>query len=248
MFKETKQIAIVTGASSGIGKEFVIQIAGRYPRFDEIWVIARRRELLEELGSILKYTAPDIRVVCIEKDLSKYDELLKIKELLNDEKPCVRLLVNCAGYGKVGPFMEDEYQNQIGMIDVNCRALTAVTHMVLQFMPQKSRIIQLASAAAFLPQKNFAVYAASKSYVESFSTGLRRELRKRGISVTSVCPGPVDTEFFDVADPGNETKLYKKLVRVSKEAVVKRALTDASHGRAHSICLPFLNGCGEKER
>ncbi len=238
--KKAKQIAVITGASSGIGREFAIQTAKHYPRLDQLWVVARRKDKLSSLKEDIGTLAPHIEVVCLPLDLSLNTDIFKIKERLESQKPSVRLLVNCAGYGRLGPFADGDYETEIGMVDVNCRGLTAVTHLILPYMPPKSRIIQLASAAAFIPQKNFAVYAASKAYVDSFSMGLRAELKSRKITVTSVCPGPVDTDFFHVADPDDETKLYKKLARVPKEAVVAHALHCARHGKARSVYSPLI--------
>ncbi len=238
--KKAKQIAVITGASSGIGREFAIQIAKHYPRLDQLWVVARRKDRLSALKEDIGTLAPHIEVVCLPLDLSLNTDIFKIKERLESQKPSVRLLVNCAGYGRLGPFADGDYETEIGMVDVNCRGLTAITHLILPYMPPKSRIIQLASAAAFIPQKNFAVYAASKAYVDSFSMGLRAELKSRKITVTSVCPGPVDTDFFHVADPDDETKLYKKLARVPKEAVVAYALHCARHGKARSVYSPLI--------
>lgn len=231
-----KQIAIVTGASRGIGREFVYQIAEKYSGFDEIWVIARRFDLLYSLSKEIT----NVKIVPFPMDLSDPEEIEKLDIKLCKSRARVRLLVNCAGYGKLGAFCDKSFSSEIGMIDVNCRALTAITHTVLKYMPSRSRIINLASAAAFFPQKNFAVYAASKAYVDSFSMGLRKELWKEGISVTSVCPGPVDTDFFTIADPENKTNLLKKLTMVKKEKVVKYALECASKSKARSIYSPAM--------
>lgn len=111
-------------------------------------------------------------------------------------KPQVKFLVNAAGFGKIGNVCDLPEKDQSGMVQVNCTALTAVTTMVLPFMPQNSRILQFASSAAFLPQPGFAVYAASKAYVLSYSRALNRELKGRKIFVTAICPGPVRTEFL----------------------------------------------------
>jgi len=159
--------------------------------------------------------------------------------ILSDElakfQPNVQILVNCAGYGKIGPFSLGSYEEEIGMININCKALTAVTYFVLPYMNESARIIQIASAAAFLPQPNFAVYAASKSYVLSFSRALKYELHNRKINVIAICPGPVDTEFFEKADPDNQGKQYKKIFRVKPENVVAKALKDSILGDQISI-------------
>ena len=128
------------------------------------------------------------------------------------------------------------------MVDINCRALTAVTHIVLPYITKKGQIIQMASSAAFMPQPGFAVYAASKSYVLSFSRALGCELKGRDISVTAVCPGPVKTEFFDIAETYEAVRLYKKLTMAKADKVVYQALVDAKHGRSVSVYGPLMKG------
>lgn len=222
------KIAVVTGASSGLGREFARQISARYSKFDEIWLIARRTERLEEVADEIKLTS---RVISL--DLSSKDELMALKELLEENAPDIKLLVNCAGYGKSGSFDELGYDEQLGMIDINCRALTAVTKLCLPYISSNSRIIELASAAAFMPQPDFAVYAATKSYVLSFSKAINKELKPKKITVTAVCPGPVDTEFFDIA--GKNVKLLKRMVMAKPENVVEQAIKDAALGNELSI-------------
>lgn len=222
------KIAVVTGASSGLGREFARQISARYSKFDEIWLIARRTERLEEVADEIKLSS---RVISL--DLSSKDELMALKELLEENAPDIKLLVNCAGYGKSGSFDELGYDEQLGMIDINCRALTAVTKLCLPYISSNSRIIELASAAAFMPQPDFAVYAATKSYVLSFSKAINKELKPKKITVTAVCPGPVDTEFFYIA--GKNVKLLKRMVMAKPENVVEQAIKDAALGNELSI-------------
>lgn len=224
-------IAIVTGASSGIGKEFVKQLSEKYMTLDEIWVIARRKDRLEDLKE--EITNVDIRP--IPMDVTDSKALEDFKSLIKSVKPCVRILVNAAGYGIIGTFDEVKEDNE-GMIAVNCMALTKMINIVLPFMNKKrGNIINLASAAAFAPQPSFAVYAATKSFVLSLSTALNRELRHTGIRVTAVCPGPVETEFFDVAEVHHSVKLYKKMARVKAPDVVSLALRDAYNGAHISV-------------
>lgn len=222
------KIAVVTGASSGLGREFARQISARYSKFDEIWLIARRTERLEEVADEIKLTS---RVISL--DLSSTDELSALKTLLEENTPDIKLLVNCAGYGKSGSFDELGYDEQLGMIDINCRALTAVTKLCLPYISSNSRILELASAAAFMPQPDFAVYAATKAYVLSFSKALNKELKPKKITVTAVCPGPVDTEFFEIA--GKNVKPLKRMVMAKPEDVVEQAIKDAALGNELSI-------------
>lgn len=212
-------VAIVTGASSGLGKEFVVQIDTVYEKLDEIWVIARRQELLAQLQTKCK---KKIRVIPI--DLFDNYHLDAFRELLENSKPSIRMLVNSAGYGIIGQFSDISYEDATGMVSLNCQALTAITHICLPYMSKNSRIVQIASSAAFLPQPGFAVYAATKAYVLSFSRALGRELRKKRIYVTAVCPGPVDTAFFHIAEKTSSMPAYKKLVMADSSAVVSYAL------------------------
>lgn len=187
-----KCIAVITGASSGIGREFARQIAAAYPSLSEIWVLARRLTALRELEAEL----PGKKVRILPLDLTEDTALETLEALLKKERPCIRILVNSAGCGKSGPVESQDWKDASRMLDVNCRALTAVTMLCLPYLKKGSRIIQIDSGSAFLPQPGFAVYAASKAYVLSFDQALGAELKDRGITVTSVCPGPVDTEFF----------------------------------------------------
>ena len=218
-----KYIAIVTGASSGIGREFAYAIDQSMNGIDEIWIVARRKDRLEELSGQLKHHA---RIVC--GDLSNRNTVNRISQLLNADKYRIRFLVNAAGYGVLGDFEIGDRKEESGMCDLNIRALTEITHVCLPHMGKNSRIINLASSAAFVPQPAFAVYAASKSYVLSFSRALNSELKERQIFVTAVCPGPVKTEFFDVAEKyGTRTLSLKKFAMTTPQVVVKEALRDS---------------------
>lgn len=215
-------IAVITGASSGMGREFAYQISKKCLGLDEIWLIARRKDRLDALAAELP-----VRIRVFQMDLTRDEEYEQLCRALEAEKPQVRVAVNAAGYGKTGPFMQIEQSQQLGMIDLNCRALTKMTYLLLPYMPRRSYLILLASVAGMLPQPNFAVYAASKAYVLSFGRALREELRKKGISVTSVCPGPVETEFFKIAEETGAQFGLKKYFMAKKEKVVALALKDA---------------------
>lgn len=226
-----KKIAIITGASSGMGREFVRQLNVCLKTIDEIWVIARREERLLEL----KKSITNIEVKVLSLDICESSDLERLLSLLKSETPEVWLLVNAAGVGRAGRFDEITTNEAVNMVDVNNKALVAVTHMVVPYMVKKSHIIQVASASAFMPQKEFAIYAASKSFVLSFSRALRAELKEKGILITIVCPGPVDTEFLEISNAGKEQKAMKKLVTAKVEPVVAKALRDAKFGKELSI-------------
>lgn len=235
------RIALVTGASSGLGAEFSREIARAYKNLDEIWVVARRAERLKLLADRIKdKTGKTVRV--FDGDLTKDDIYSRIEEALRSQKPDIRILVNCAGFGKMGRFSEIAAEEQLGMIDVNCRALTRMTHLCLSYLSGGSRMINVASAAAFSPQPGFAVYAASKAYVKSLSLALGTELKERGIYVTAVCPGPVDTEFFERSGklPGEG----KKLRRADVREVVRKALSDSAAKRSLSVYGASMKAAG----
>lgn len=230
-----KKIAIVTGASSGMGRETVIQLADRFGGLDEIWAVARRKERLEALGSELPVP---LRIFAL--DLSEMDSLDVLRDALEQEQPQVRILVNAAGYGKIGNVGSLELSDETGMVRLNCETLCAVTHLVLPYIPDHSRIIQYASSAAFLPQPKFAIYAATKSFVLSYSRALHAELRHRDIAVTAVCPGPVKTEFFDIAETTGKIPLYKQLAMADPKKVVKLAIRDSMMGKRVSVYGPVM--------
>lgn len=222
------KIALITGASSGLGREFARQIPKLYQNLDEIWVVARRAERLNELEMELK-----VPVRIFDGNLNQDYIYKKLGIALGKSHANVRMLVNAAGYGKIGTFCEYGWKEEAGMVDLNCRSLTRMTALCLPYMHCGSRIVNLSSAAAFGPQPGFAVYAATKSYVYSLSMALGRELKGSGIYVTAVCPGPVDTEFFD--HTGKEVASVKKKFRVDAKDVVRKALIDSARGKKTSV-------------
>lgn len=223
------KIAIITGASSGMGREFARQLDSLYNDLDEIWLIARRKERLEELKSQMKCS-----VRLFVGDLQNSGFYKDFENTLLAYKPSIFMLVNGAGYGKVGDVAQIQCEEQTDMIRLNCEALVHITRLCLSYMGKGSHIINLASASAFCPQPGFSVYAATKSFVLSFSRSIRVELEKQGIVVTAVCPGPVDTEFFQVSGK-KENNGIKDSVTAKPEKVVKKAIKDALRGKALSV-------------
>lgn len=223
-------IAIVTGASSGLGREFALQIADRYKKLDELWVFARRKELLFALSDEVS-----MNVRIFDMDLTNEEAFTAFQKELADVKPNVRMLVNSAGFGFLSDFTKADWKIWKDMIDLNCLSLTRMTHTVLPYMRTGARILNVASSAAFVPQPGFNIYAASKAYVLSFSRALHSELKKRRITVTAVCPGPVRTEFFQIADPHHHTAFFKKLIMAEPRNVVFKALDDARFGKELSV-------------
>ncbi len=220
-------IAIVTGASSGMGKEFVLGLDKQQP-FDEIWVVARREDRLVALQN--ETTA---KIVPIALDLSKEESYDVIAKKLEEEKPNVKVLVNASGYGKFKAFCDVPLKEYLGMIDVNCKAVVAITYLVLPFMKEGAEIYQLGSLSCFQPVPYMNIYGSSKAFVLSFSRALNVELRSRKIKVMAVCPGWVLTEFFDRAKDDDTVNYYN--VYRTAEDVIKKALVDMKKGKDVSI-------------
>ena len=204
-------IALITGASSGMGAELA-KLLSREDGIDRIILVSRREDRLQALTSELDKPSSIIAI-----DITKRKERDILARYLEKEQPNITYLVNCAGVGYYGAFAETECEKHINTVSLNCEALTAVTYLALPYMKKGSRIIMLSSASAFLPQKKFSVYAASKAYVLSFSRALSAELKSRGISVTAACPGPVATEFMNTAYKGNIPAAKKKFCADCKE-------------------------------
>ena len=230
MEKKWKKVAVITGASSGMGREFANLIDRELTCIDEIWLIARRRDRLEEVRDEIH--KPSL-IIC--SDVSEDSFADYYRKMLKQERAGIKLLINCAGYGIIGSVAETGYDVSVGMVKTNCEGLTTVTQLSLPYMLEKSRIINLASSAAFLPQPDFAIYAASKSYVLSFSRALNVELRERNIFVTAVCPGPVATEFFRIAEDGHKRAWFKDYFMADCYSVVKQALEDSMARKELSI-------------
>lgn len=228
------KIAVITGASSGMGKDFVRMI-DKIEDCDEIWAIARRREKLEELKS---ETGKLIRPV--ELDLSKQESLEEYEKMLKEADADICALVNAAGFGKFGKFTDIPLSEQLNMIDLNCKALVALTYLSLPYMKRGSRVYQLGSLSAFQPVPYIGVYGATKAFVLSFSRAINKELEERGIKMISVCPGWVKTEFFDRAVKDDTISYYNKFF--TSDEVVRRAIYDMYRGKDVSVCGLSIRG------
>ncbi len=222
------KIAIVTGASSGMGREFAKGIDAE-ERLDEIWLIARRRERLEELGAQLRARA---RVVPL--DLLDEASFGEFAALLERERPEVSTLVNAAGFGRFALFTEVDLKTNMQMIDLNDKATVAMTQLTLPYMRRGARVINLDSLSAFQPVPYECIYGATKAFILSFSRALNVELAPRGIRVMAVSPGWVQTEFFDHAVSDNGAVNYYDKIW-TPEQVVERALYDYKKGRDVSV-------------
>jgi len=230
--------ALITGASAGIGHEFARQLAGRAR---SLILLARREERLNELRNELKGQHPNLHVHIRKTDLADLAQMKELVAWLEREKIDVDLLINNAGLGDLGPFATSDPIRNEQMTLVNMVALTSLTRGLLPQMIARKRgaILNVSSSASFLPIPGFAVYAATKAYVTSFSQALSAELRGTGVSVCALCPGPVHTEFQEVAErSGEQPESGPEFVHVSAEQVVRDALSSLKANRP--LVIPGL--------
>ena len=216
------RIAIISGASSGIGRCITKNIDKL--NLDELWLIGRNQERLVSLSAEL---SSKVRIFAL--DLTERSTLENLKNELFKNKIEVEFLIMSAGVGYNGNFEKMDLEKISNTIDLNCAALTMLTTIVLPYIKQEGKIINIASGAGFLPQPGFATYAASKAYVISFSRALRQELKSKKINVCAVCPGPVDTNFFSNLE---NVKEYKKKFTIQPEKVALGAIKAASKNKA----------------
>ncbi len=220
--------AVITGAFSGLGKEYVNAIISQFPTVDAFWLVARRKDLLREIAE----AHPDKTIAAISLDLGKEENITLFEQLLKENSPEIKVLINNAGYGRCEDFFSSNRAAQTGMVDLNCRGLMAVTRLCLPYMLDDSLVLNIASIAAFAPTPRMSVYSATKAFVLSLSKALHDELRPRGIKVLAVCPGPMDTEFWKVANvPEGKSRLIDKLPRVSPKEVAEGSLRAAKRGK-----------------
>lgn len=228
-------IAIVTGASSGLGRSFIRQL-DRQGGLDEIWGVARRRERMEELAAQL---STPMRPLAL--DLTKTESVETLRALLQETGADVRVLVNSAGFGKFGTYADMTLQETADMIDLNCRAAVALTAAAIPHMSRGARILEICSSAAFQPLPGFNVYAATKAFLLRYSRALRWEVAPRGIKVTAVCPGWIKTEFMQVArDTKNGRTVRSYPFALRPETVARRALRDSQVLAVTTCSLPAL--------
>lgn len=218
-----KKIAVITGASGGIGREFV-RTADKFGRaLDEVWVISRRIEKLNNLECPYK-------VRSMPMDLTDRSSFREYKNMLSREPVTVSLLVNASGFAKFDAVMDVSLEVNLNMVDLNVQALQAMCQITIPYMEQGSKIINIASVAAFQPIPYINVYAATKAFVLSYSRALNRELKKQGISVLALCPFWTKTKFFDRAI--SKTPIVKKYIAMyDAKDIVERAWRDLHRGK-----------------
>jgi short-subunit dehydrogenase len=235
--------ALITGATAGLGAEFAKQLA---PVAARLILVGRREERLGELSASLKKSFPSLRLDTHKADLSLSSERLNLSSWIIREQIPVNLLINNAGLGDLGTFDTAEWERIAPMLEVNVTALTHLTHLLLPMLRAQSPsgILNVSSVAGFYPLPEMAVYAATKAYVTSFSEALRMELAPEGIHVTALCPGPVPTEFFDVAGRNGETIRAMERTHPSlastPELVVRQALRGLERDKPGVIPNPLL--------
>ena len=224
------RIAVITGASSGMGRELVLQL-DKKEKYDEIWVIARRADRLEELKNIVKNNT--LRIVPM--DLTDENQRAEYATMLVQERADVAFLANVSGFGRFGKYYDIPLSDCMDMIDLNVKALVAMTQLTLPFMQSGAQILQLDSLSSFQPVPYLNTYAATKAFVSSFSRGLNVELQPRGIRVMAVCPGWVKTEFFNTAEVLDPTAVTYFSSLWEARDVVKLAFKDYDAGKDVSI-------------
>jgi hypothetical protein len=222
------RIAIITGASSGIGREFARQLDGE--GLDELWLIARREERMQQLADELSTTC---RIFPL--DLRSRAEIEQLRSHLEQARPSVHWLINNAGFGKTGDFAAIALDDQLDMVDLNCRAVVHLSHMAFPWLAFGCRMVTVSSSAGFAPLGGITVYSSTKAFATFFTIGVTPELRRHGIHCTAVCPGPVDTEFHQISRAGSNRKKAIMNEPAPVDEVVALAIRDARKGRALSM-------------
>ncbi len=226
------ETVLITGASGGIGEEFARQLVHRCK---QVVLVARREDRLRELAADLRGENADLDVLYYVVDLTVSEERVRLLETLSDGGVRPDLLVNNAGMGDYLLFADSDRSKIDRMMQLNMVALTDLTHGVIAGMRERGggAIINVSSLASVLPMPEFAVYAATKAYVTSFSEALRLELAEDGISVSALCPGPVHTEFGSVAMPADARELPgREQFYVDKSLVVSESLLGVEGNKA----------------
>ncbi|GKU30486.1 SDR family NAD(P)-dependent oxidoreductase [Clostridium folliculivorans] len=225
-----KRIAIVTGASGGIGREFTKLLIEE--KVDEVWAVARNKEKLatlkDELGD---------KVITISKDLSKTEELISIGKMLEEQKPVIAFLINNAGIAKMGTYDDFAIKEIEDTIKINCSALAILCNLCIPYMKRESRILNISSASSFQPLPYLNLYASTKVFERAYSRALNIELKKKGITVTAVCPSWVDTDLLKKEINGKKVKFDGI---VSAEMVAIKAMKDARRGKDMSVCTLYV--------
>lgn len=222
------KVAIVTGASSGVGKAFVSEIEKNHKDIEQIYLIARRKDKLEEIASSYK----DMKFKIIPLDLGSESSYEEFQNILKEEKPEIRLLINSAGLDNVSSFINQDIKYIENMINLNCKGLAIMTRLALPYMSKNSSIIQISSVSAFAPNVRQVVYSATKSFVKAFSLGINEELKKDKINVLTVFPGLMLTEMTYDFTNKKKYSYIRSLPILNVEKVVRNSLKRAKKGKS----------------
>lgn len=223
----TRKIALITGASKGLGRAMTIAAASSFPELDELWLVSRNIQIHESLAAACG--GRELRAIAL--DLCDPASFGALQEQLSNGETQIVLLVNNAGCGFLGNVADNSAAQIASMIDLNVRALSLVTNLALPYMPDGSKIISISSIAAFCPTSRMSVYGATKAYVSAFSRGLYEELRPRHISVTTVCPGPMATDFLVSGKIQGNSKTFAALPYCDPQKVAAGAIRAAKRGK-----------------
>lgn len=234
----SKRIAIVTGASSGLGREFVKLLAAR-DGISEIWAVARSKDKLQALAGEF---GPKVRTFSIDLSVPANIEAFA-QEQLAGAGVSVAYLVNSAGYAKLCSYADISIGQSVNMVDLNVNGVVAMCLACLPHMERGARILNIASQASFQPLPYMNIYSATKAFVRNYSRALNVEVRERGITVTAVCPGWMDTPFFDRGIIGAAKAPTRFLGMTTPEKVAARALRDADRGRDISVYSLYVKLC-----
>ncbi len=226
-------VAVITGASSGLGRAYVDAMLEIFPEIDELWLIARRADRLAAIAD----TYPQKKIVPIPMDMADMKNYQMLQNNLETEKPEIKLLINDAGVSADGHFQEQDMEKMLAMIDLNVKGATAITRVCLPFIPKGGTILEVSSTSAFVPNVNLVVYCATKSYVSAMCTGLREELKSRKINVCAMCPGLMLTEM-----PGKLTTQQQRLPQIDVKKAAVRSLKAAKKGRGVYTTGAFYKG------
>ena len=228
-------VAVITGASSGLGVCYIEAVTKLFPEIDELWLIARREKRLKEVS--VKYS--DKHCVIIPMDMADMSSFKILKEKLKANNPQIEVLINDAGMSIGSPFEDMELESMLKIIDLNCKGATAITKVCLPYIIDGGTILEVSSTSAFVPNTNLIVYCASKSYVSALSLGLREELKDRHINVCAVCPGFMLTEMTKP----ELTKGQSRLPVIDPKTAALRSLKAARKGRAVYTTGAFYKCC-----